>query len=138
VTDAATGTPTSTSRVIWIDAQLPPALARWLQTEHGTDARHVVELGLHGARDAEIFEAARAASEPVAVVTKDDDFARLLERHGPPPQVVWLRCGNVTNRELRRIVLDAWPQALNLLAAGEALIELRRRADPADEPPSSR
>jgi predicted nuclease of predicted toxin-antitoxin system len=137
VSDAATGNPTSTSRVIWIDAQLPPALAQWLQSDR-THARHVEELGLHRARDTEIFEAARAASAPVAVITKDDDFARLLDRHGPPPQVVWLRCGNVTNRELRRIVLEAWPRALNLLVAGEALIEIRRRADSPEEPASSR
>jgi predicted nuclease of predicted toxin-antitoxin system len=139
VTGAATGNPApSNSRVTWVDAQLPPALARWLQTEHGTHALHVEELGLHRARDTEIFEAARAAAAPVAVITKDDDFARLLDRRGPPPQVVWLRCGNVTNRELRRIVLDAWPRALNLLAAGEALVEIRRRAEPIDEAASSR
>jgi predicted nuclease of predicted toxin-antitoxin system len=138
VTDAATGNPTSVSRVIWIDAQLPPALAHWLRTEHESQALHVEELGLHRARDGEIFEAARAATTQVAVITKDDDFARLLDRHGPPPQVVWLRCGNVTNRELRRIVLDAWPRASNLLAAGEGLIEIRRRADRPDEAVSSR
>jgi predicted nuclease of predicted toxin-antitoxin system len=34
----------------------------------------------------------------VVVVTKDDDFAKLLGQHGPPPQVVWLRSGNVTNQ----------------------------------------
>jgi predicted nuclease of predicted toxin-antitoxin system len=133
VTDVAAGKPASSSRTTWIDAQLPPALARWLQTEHGTDALHVEELGLHRARDSEIFAAARAATGPVAVVTKDDDFAKLLDRHGPPPQVVLLRCGNVTNRELRRIVLEAWPRALDLLAAGEALVEIRRRSAPAAE-----
>lgn len=133
MTDVAAGNQTSPSRKTWIDAQLPPALARWLHTEHGTDAQHVEELGLHRARDTEIFAAARAAAGPVAVITKDDDFAKLLDRHGPPPQVVWLRCGNVTNRELRRIVLDAWPRARDLLMAGEALIEIRRRPELAGE-----
>jgi predicted nuclease of predicted toxin-antitoxin system len=137
VTDAAAGRPTGSSRTTWIDAQLPPALARWLQSEHGTDARHVEELGLLRARDTEIFAAARAATGPVAVVTKDDDFAKLLDQHGPPPQVVWLRCGNVTNRELRRIVLEAWPRALDLLTAGEALVEIRRRSEPAESSTSS-
>ena len=40
---------------VWIDAQLPPALAEWLRAEHGTDAVHVVDLGLHRARDTAIF-----------------------------------------------------------------------------------
>jgi predicted nuclease of predicted toxin-antitoxin system len=66
------------ARAVWIDAQLPPALARWLQTEQGTSAHHVEELGLHRARDTEIFAAARAAADPVVVVTKDGDFAKLL------------------------------------------------------------
>ena len=111
----------------WLDAQLPPALARWLQTHHQVNAVHLQELGLHRARDSEIFEAARAAGG-VVVVTKDDDFASLLGRHGPPPQVVWLRCGNVNNQELRRIVLEAWPRTVELLDAGEALVEIRSRS----------
>ena len=39
----------------WIDAQLPPALAQWLQRAHGTEARHVEDLGLHRAEDTKIF-----------------------------------------------------------------------------------
>ncbi len=52
--------PTSATRTFWLDAQLPPALAQWIRTEHHTDAMHVEELGLHRARDAEIFAEARA------------------------------------------------------------------------------
>lgn len=115
---------------VWIDAQLPPALAEWLRVEHGIDAVHVVDLGLHEARDLVIFSAAQAADRAVVIITKDDDFRKLLGQHGPPPRVLWVRCGNVTNPELRRILLDAWPRAAALLAAGEPLIEIRRRRDP--------
>jgi predicted nuclease of predicted toxin-antitoxin system len=104
---------------------LPP----WLTAEQGIEARHVQELGLLLSRDAGIFSAAGAATEPVAILTKDDDFSRLVIQHGPPPQVVWLRCGNVSNLELRRIRRDAWPRAARLLAGGEALVEIRRRRD---------
>jgi predicted nuclease of predicted toxin-antitoxin system len=90
---------------------------------------HVEDLRLHLARDSEIFAAARAADRAVVVVTKDADFPKLLGQRGPPPQVVWIRCGNVTNAELRRIVLQAWPRAASLLAAGEPLVEIRRRHD---------
>ena len=102
------------ARRIWIDAQLPPALAQWLQSEHGEDAVHVQDLGLLRARDSAIFAAAGAATELVVVMTKDDDFVKLQGQHGPPPHVVWLRCGNVANRELRRIVLEAWPRVAAL------------------------
>jgi hypothetical protein len=44
------------------------------------------------------------AAEASVVVTKDEDFVRLLERHGPPPQIVWVTCGNVRNAALRAVV----------------------------------
>lgn len=86
---------------IWVDAQLPPALAAWLVREHGIDATHVKDLGLLEASDRTIYHKARDAGR-VEVVTKDQDFPKLLERSGPPPQVVWLTCGNVSNAELRQ------------------------------------
>jgi predicted nuclease of predicted toxin-antitoxin system len=105
---------------VWVDAQLPPVLARWLAREFGIEAVHVEELGLLRAADSPIFEAARAAG--AVVVTKDADFVRLLEERGAPPRVVWVTCGNVSNVDLRRIVLAQWPQAVGLLAAGEVLV----------------
>ncbi|MEJ7811753.1 MAG: DUF5615 family PIN-like protein [Gemmatimonadaceae bacterium] len=114
---------------VWVDAQLPPALARWLAQAFGLDTAHVNELGLVRAQDPRIFAAARAeaASRPgLVVVTKDDDFLRLLDRHGPPPQVVWVTSGNIKNAELRRLILGAWPRAAELLRAGEPLVEIGR------------
>ena len=113
-------------RQVWIDAQLPPALARWLAQEHGVTAVHVQDAGLLDADDPVIFEAARSGAASV-VVTKDEDFVQLVDRRGPPPQVVWVTCGNVRNSELRRIVLEAWPQVATLLAAGEPLVEISQR-----------
>ena len=112
--------------VVWIDAQLPPSLARWLREEHGTDATHVQDLGLETASDRQIFEA--AARPGLVVMTKDSDFAVLLRQLGPPPQVVWVRSGNATNSELRRVVLGAWAEASALLGAGEPLVEIRPRS----------
>jgi predicted nuclease of predicted toxin-antitoxin system len=55
-------------RVVCIDAQLPPALAHWIDAEY-LSAVHVQDLGLLRAGDAEIFERARA--QGAVVVTKD-------------------------------------------------------------------
>lgn len=74
-----------------------------------------------------IFEAARSGGAAV-VVTKDEDFVQLLERRGPPPQIVWVTCGNVRNVELREIVGAAWPRVAALLAASEPLVEIGRRS----------
>ena len=111
---------------VWVDAQLPPALAAWMRRELAVDAVHVEDLGLHRAEDPPIFRAVREAAD-VVVLTKDEDFAQLVDRLGPPPRVVWLRCGNVKNAELRRIVGEVWPEAARLVAAGEPLVEVGRR-----------
>ncbi len=112
---------------VWIDAQLPPALARWLNAERSVHAVHVYELGMHQDTDWAIFSAARKAS--ALVVTKDDDFVKLLGQHGPPPKVLWVRTGNVSNTELRRMMLNGWDRAARMFAQGEDLVEIRPKID---------
>jgi predicted nuclease of predicted toxin-antitoxin system len=124
VSDAGGGTPRPVLRV-WVDAQLPPALARWLGAVPNVEAAHTFDLGLLGASDVAIFEAARAAD--AVVMTKDADFVELVDRRGPPPQVVWVTTGNVTNAALRALVAAAWPRAVELLRGGEPLVELGDR-----------
>ncbi|MBR8838068.1 MAG: hypothetical protein DSM106950_29730 [Stigonema ocellatum SAG 48.90 = DSM 106950] len=51
----------------------------------------------------------------------------LVTRLGTPPQILWLTCGNVTNRNLRRIFTKTFPDALRLLQAGENIVEIGER-----------
>jgi predicted nuclease of predicted toxin-antitoxin system len=37
-------------------------------------------------------------------MTKDSDFVALLDRFGPPPQVIWITCGNTSNARLKEIL----------------------------------
>jgi predicted nuclease of predicted toxin-antitoxin system len=111
--------------IVWTDAHLSPALARWLREHFAVDARPIRELGLRDAEDAQIFSAARDAG--AVVITKDSDFVDLVTRLGPPPQIVWLTCGNTTNEALRAILADAWPRVHALLDAGEPLVEITGR-----------
>ena len=80
------------------------------------------ELGLRDATDHDIFFAARR--ESAAVMTKDADFVRLSEEHGVPPQIVWITCGNTSNARLKEVLTATLPKALELLRAGEALVEI--------------
>jgi predicted nuclease of predicted toxin-antitoxin system len=107
---------------VWVDAQLSPSLAAWLTATFACEAVALRELDLRDAEDTVIFERARAVS--AVVITKDRDFVDLLGRHGPPPQIVWLTCGNTSNAFLRNLLTDAWPRVQGLLAAGEPLIEV--------------
>ena len=109
---------------LWVDAQLSPALAPWLEEAFAEiRAFSVRRLGLRDATDAEIFDAARDAN--AVVLTKDADFARLLAQRGPPPHVIWLTFGNTSNAVVRSALTSSLPDALALLDAGEALVEVR-------------
>ena len=87
---------------IWVDAQLSPAIAVWITNTLGLEAIALRDLGLRDAEDPEIFEAAKA--QKAIVMTKDSDFVDLVERLGPPPQIIWLTCGNTSNLRLREIL----------------------------------
>ena len=112
--------------IVWIDAHLSPALAPRLGTSFGVEAAPLRELGLRDAEDQTIFAAARRAG--AILITKDSDFVDLLTRHGAPPQVIWLTCGNTSNTALRTILADSWPRVAQLLVAGEPLVEISGRA----------
>jgi predicted nuclease of predicted toxin-antitoxin system len=107
---------------IWLDAQLSPALATWVRQVFLVEAVPVRDPGLRDAADAAIFESARSAN--AVVMTKDSDFVQLLERHGPPPQVLWLTCGNTSNEALQQVLQAAWPTITTMLTAGEPLVEI--------------
>ena len=106
-----------------VDAQLPPALARWLG-DKGHAASSVRETGLLTSDDGSIRNFARQGDW--VLITKDEDFAEEeIGFHAGPP-VVWLRIGNATN-----LVLIAWlepllPEIIRQLESGQTLIEVRK------------
>ena len=104
-----------------VDAQLPPALARHL-VSLGRDAAHVEDHGLRHAEDPAIHAFAR--QHGYCVVTKDEDFQLrwLFGRRDVP--VVWLRCGNISNRELKERITPLLDDIVQRLQAGESLIEV--------------
>ncbi len=107
---------------IWLDAQLSPVIAPWIAANFSVEAVAARDLGLRDAEDEEIFAAAKAAS--VVVMTKDSDFLELLERLGPPPQVIWLTCGNTSNARLKQIFTTTLQDAIDLLEVDERLVEI--------------
>lgn len=98
---------------IWIDAQLPPNLAFWLSDTFKVNAKSLKELGLRDAKDSDIFAAARLAN--VVIMTRDSNFVDLVCRLGSPPQIIWLTCGNVTNRNLRKLLLTTFEDTVKKL-----------------------
>ncbi len=108
--------------IIWIDAQLSPAIARWINAGFDAEACAVRDLNLRDAEDEEIFLAAK--KENAVVMTKDSDFVLLLDRFGSPPKIIWLTCGNTSNANLKEILTKQLSQAIEFLERGEDLVEI--------------
>ena len=107
---------------IWIDAQLSPAIAKWISANFAVNSIAVRDVALRDANDKQIFMAAKSTG--AVVMTKDTDFVQLLQQHGPPPLVIWLRCGNTSNKRLKEILKQTLQQAIDLLEGGERLVEI--------------
>lgn len=104
-----------------VDAQLPPALARWLE-KAGHHAQHIADIGLAQASDRELWDSAISAG--AAVITKDEDFAqrKILEPDGPI--VIWIRLHNTRKPYLLNWFEKSLPAIEMALARGETLIEV--------------
>jgi predicted nuclease of predicted toxin-antitoxin system len=104
-----------------IDAQLPTALARWIESQ-GQTARHVADLQMADASDRAIWQQARETG--AVIISKDADFVTLatLDMEGPP--VVWIRLGNTRRQALLNWFSPLFPEILEALREGEKLIEI--------------
>lgn len=89
----------------------------------GFEALHVKSEGLLSASDGDIW--ARAADLGTTVISKDSDFLALAQRDRREAGLLHLNVGNISNRELYGIVRAAWPQLIETLMLGDAVVELR-------------
>ena len=108
--------------ILWLDAQVSPKLCPWIGREFEVDVVPVRDLGLREAEDPQIFDEARRAK--AVVLTKDEDFVILVQRLGPPPQVIWLTCGNVSNARLKKILTAGLSDAIAMIQRGEQVVEI--------------
>lgn len=104
-----------------IDAQLPPALARYISSK-GEDAMHVVDLHMMESPDHQIWQL--ALNEKRIIVTKDEDFQIQASVSTESPQIVWVRIGNCSKQELLAFFEEHWERLYTELQQGTGLIEL--------------
>lgn len=105
-----------------VDAQLPPALARWL-CEQAHEAEHVQDIGLREAEDSPIWR--YALEQGAVLLTKDEDFASRAHQSRRTPVIVWLRVGNCSNRALREWFAPLLPDAVRGIESGQRFIAVR-------------
>jgi predicted nuclease of predicted toxin-antitoxin system len=87
---------------IWIDAQLSPSLAAWLNDKFGVEALHLRELNLVNASDPSNFRP--RSNRRSHRLNERPGLVELVHRLGVPPQIIWITCGNTSNREMMRVL----------------------------------
>jgi predicted nuclease of predicted toxin-antitoxin system len=106
----------------WIDANLPPQLAQWLREKFSVNAFSLKDLKMLHSPDKEVYHL--ASQKNSIILTKDEDFAELLRQKGPPPKIIWITAGNISNLELKKIIMNFFEKAINSLEAGNHLVEI--------------
>lgn len=108
-----------------VDAQLPPALAKWLGGK-SCSAKAVREVGLRESDDGSIRHF--AVEGGWILVTKDEEFVRRSLNAPHRLQIVWIRLGNCTNGVLFNSLEKLWPQIVRHLRSGRQIVEVKGRS----------
>ena len=85
------------------DENLSFKLCRRLADEFPNSSQ-VKLLGLEESDDRVIWNYAK--TERMTLVTHDSDFADMAALYGPPPKVLWLRCGNQPTETIEKILRE--------------------------------
>jgi predicted nuclease of predicted toxin-antitoxin system len=67
-------------------------------------SNQVRRLNLDRADDQAIWQFAK--TNGFTIVSLDSDFADMAALFGPPPKVIWLRCGNQTSAVIEKLFRD--------------------------------
>ena len=107
---------------IWLDEQFSPFLAKWISREFNVICKSIYELRLSSTDDLPLFRG--AAKDNAIMMTKDRDMIHILARMGPPPKMIWVRCGNRSNKAMQQLLRPTLGAALKLLESGDAFVEI--------------
>lgn len=105
-----------------VDQQLPPALARFLETA-GHTAQHVREIGMKEAGDGAIWR--HAAANQIVMVSKDEDFYFLALSPGSTGRLVWVKIGNCRKQTLIDRFRSQLEAIVAALESGSRIVEIR-------------
>jgi len=104
-----------------VDAQLPPALARFLAAK-GEDVVHVLDVQMMESSDSQIWDFSLQNS--LVIITKDEDFQLRASVTAKHPSIVWVRVGNCSKKVLLAFFDQKWSEVKAELSNGAQLVEL--------------
>ncbi len=109
----------------WIDANLPPKTVEWLRESFDVKAEHVFFMNLLTAEDSEIFKNAQNSKDSIIIITKDEDFIELVLKKKSPPKIIWITVGNLSNKQLKKLLIDNFKAAvIHLQSSQELFVEI--------------
>ncbi len=100
-----------------LDAHLSPFITHWIEDNFEIECVSFHHLNWQTTEDEEAFLKAKEMN--AIVLTKDEDFIGLLKKHKAPPKIIWLTCGNTSNKRLKEILSSKLNEALELLPVNE-------------------
>jgi len=83
------------------DQNLSPKLLTYF-TDSFDELTHVQDLNLDKADDISIFKFAK--SKVFTLVSKDSGLSELVSFFGFPPKVIWVRRGNCSTNDIRKLI----------------------------------
>ncbi len=109
----------------WIDLNLPPKMADWITDEFGVIAKSFKDLNFTETSDITVYKIASQHKNTIIITTKDIDFADYQNLVGPPPKILYLNIGNISNKKLKELIHQKFGTALQLfLNTNDSLIEI--------------
>lgn len=109
----------------WIDLNLPPSMATWLHDAFAVNAKSFFELGFLLKSDIEVFKIAQSRLNTIIITTKDIDFLQFQEQSTNPPKILYINTGNVSNKQLKEIILKSFPEVISIFTkTNQTLIEI--------------
>ena len=105
-----------------IDEQLPIALAKNIRNI-GFEAIHVYEIGLGGASDKMIAKEVMLRNG--VLISKDEDFVEKSNLGKVSFQVIWIRIGNISNKNLWEKIEQIFPLIVSRIKKGDMIVEIR-------------
>ena len=112
---------------ILLDANISWKLINKLKPVFG-ECAHVDLIGLDvPAKDIDIWK--YASDNDYIIITKDNDFADLLELYGFPPKIVLLKTGNNSSQALKELLEKIKPMVEDLEKNDYGLLEIVKEKD---------
>ena len=100
----------------WIDVNLPPIMAKWIQEDFGITAKSFKELNFDCEQDEIVFNIAAKRLNTIVITTKDIDFKILSEQINIRPKVLYLNLGNISNKALKEIFYKSIKNVITLFS----------------------